>query len=109
MKDHRRSLRSKRVNDLIGNCPPYNPRFVSADGSAIDLWKQVYNMLDSKVWRLSWHAYVEQGVPYRTPEEVDDMVKLLGEIDENTSPERLRELAGYATSPGINQAIFGRT
>jgi hypothetical protein len=90
-------------------------RYTSPDGSALPLWQQVYNMVDSKVARLSLQAYDaantgrKRHVPYTIPAEAEDMVQMLGELGPDTSTERCQEIAGYATSPAINQAIYGGT
>lgn len=37
------------------------------------------------------------------------MVKMLAELGPDTSRERCEEIAAFATSPAVNQMIFGRT
>ena len=103
--------RASNSNVNFGAVPQYSARFPAP----VALWERVYNLVDGKVYRLSWQAYVAANrgkarhVPYTVPAEVDEMVAMLGELDEHCTPQRCEEIAGFATSPGVNQLIFGGT
>ena len=88
---------------------PAHPRRFKGETETLPLWQQVYNLVDGKVNRISYDAYYEQGAGYTLPEEVHEMVRMLGEIDEETPRDKLHEFAGYAVSPAVNQIIFGST
>lgn len=90
----------------------YKPRYTGAD---LALWQQVHNMLESKIHRLCQMAYDQANhghkrhVPYSIPDEAQDMVDMLRNLGPETSREDCEAMAGFATSPGVNQAIFGGT
>lgn len=93
----------------------HKPKYQSRYPNPAELWQQVYNMVDSKVYRLSWAAFVSANrgkkthVAYSLPDEAEDMVKMLRELmSGECSGERCEEIAAFATSPAVNQLIYGR-
>jgi hypothetical protein len=91
----------------------YKPRYRATGGEVLSLWQRTYNILDGKIHRLCQRAYDQTNnghkrhVAYTIPDEAADMVKMLGELGPGTSRERCEEMVAYATSPDINQKIFG--
>lgn len=91
----------------------YKPRYRATSGEALSLWQRTYNILDGKIHRLCQRAYDQANhghkrhVAYTIPDEAQDMVDMLKRLGPEMSREDCEQMAAFATSPGVNQKIFG--